>query len=214
MHLMPCLDFLFFRLDLHMLPNIEFMFGNKSMVLSPINYIMVAKASDLSKDNEFSRFFGHGTSGKKLGSRFSKILSRIRTACIPVFIKESFKISNSRETWIIGMPFMRQYTFLFQKQSLMKDGEIVKASIGFARTKGCCGKCKNCANDIESKIPTVDDEDIESRRNKHKRSKESFSNALGKDEKHLSFMEKLHEFKPTPFHSSSLLLNRIVAEIE
>jgi len=81
---MPCLDFLFFRLDLHMLPNIEFMFGNKSMVLSPINYIMVAKASDLSKDNEFSRFFGHGTSGKKLGSRFSKILSRIRTACIPV----------------------------------------------------------------------------------------------------------------------------------
>jgi len=35
--------------DLHMLPNIEFMFGNKSMVLSPINYIMVAKASDLSK---------------------------------------------------------------------------------------------------------------------------------------------------------------------
>mmetsp|Transcript_21071 Transcript_21071/g.33981 ORF Transcript_21071/g.33981 Transcript_21071/m.33981 type:complete len:117 (+) Transcript_21071:1164-1514(+) len=109
------------------------------------------------------------------------------------------------------MPFMRQYTFLFQKQSLMKDGEMVKPAIGFARTKGCCGKCKNCANDIESKIPSVDDEDIESRRNKHKKSKESTSYDLNKDEKHSSFMERLHKFKPTPLHSHSLLVNQIVA---
>jgi len=83
--------------DLHMLPNIEFMFGNKSMVLSPINYIMVAKASDLSKDNEYSRFFEHDLKSGKSGKKFSRILSRIRTACIPVFTKETFKISNSRE---------------------------------------------------------------------------------------------------------------------
>jgi len=70
--------------DLHMLPNIEFMFGNKSMVLSPINYIMVAKASDLSKDNEYSRFFEHDLKSGKSGKKFSRILSRIRTACIPV----------------------------------------------------------------------------------------------------------------------------------
>jgi len=145
--------------DLTSLPNIEFNLGGHWISLDPLNYVMITKHSLPHKNKKLDLM--NQIWGEEVGSLLET--GDFHLACLPVFSKSPPALKQIRESWIIGMPLMRQYSVKFDKGS-----EGMGPSIGFAALTGCCGKCKQCGHDVAAfnatALPDVNDEDA--RKNK------------------------------------------------
>eukprot|EP00954_Amorphochlora_amoebiformis_P003724 288926-Amorphochlora_amoeboformis.AAC.1 len=108
--------------DMANLPDLEFHLGDTDLALGPDTYIMKAHSKDIALHGFFD--------GMNYTFAHEKYSLEV---CVPAFMAGKMMSRNHGPIWIFGMPLMREYTVMFNRN------EAGFPLVGFSKTIKCNG---------------------------------------------------------------------------